>query len=220
MDVFSYLLGKKSSGGGGGGFDWSQLGYSKQPQYFTDDIAYAKNIYDNWDNTVSDCYRMYKDNDNIVYFPVVDLSNATTINEMFYNAQRLEYAELNLNAKAKASTGVFNGCRSLREVKLTGDVSSYTNFGSWFKGCQKLKTVPVIDMSSCSMAQNMFQNCFSLSTQSLDNILVSLINSNITASVYKTLTHIGFTSQYQPSATIQALPHYQAFIDAGWTIGY
>ena len=110
MDIFSYLLAKNSSGGGGTGLDWSQLGYSKQPTYFTNDIAYSKSIYDNWDNTVSNCYRKYQADDNLVYFPKVDMSKVTTIGEMFYNCQRLEYAEIEFN-DGMSGTGVFNGCR-------------------------------------------------------------------------------------------------------------
>ena len=39
-------------------------------------------------------------------------------------------------------------------------------------------------------------------------------------SVYKNLSEQGFTSANYPATRIQALPHYQDFVSAGWSIGY
>ena len=47
MDLFSYLLGKKSGGSGGGGgtgLDWTKIGYEGTPQSIINGYNYAKNI--------------------------------------------------------------------------------------------------------------------------------------------------------------------------------
>jgi len=66
----------------------------------------------------------------------------------------------------------------------------------------------------------MFTLCSNLTDESLDNILQMCIN---TTSVYtrpKTLTELGFNVGYYSASRIQSLPHYNDFINAGWTIGY
>ena len=64
----------------------------------------------------------------------------------------------------------------------------------------------------------MFFYCFSLSDTSLDNILQMCINAT-SYTATKTLNHIGIYLDTYPASRIQALPHYQDFLDAGWTIG-
>lgn len=53
----------------------------------------------------------------------------------------------------------------------------------------------------------------------IDNILQSCITATSYTGV-KNLLGLGFSSTYYPSADIQALPHYNDFISAGWAIGY
>ena len=50
MDLFSYLLGKKSSGGGGTttGLDFTELGFSDTPEGMQDKFDYALNIKETW----------------------------------------------------------------------------------------------------------------------------------------------------------------------------
>ena len=57
----------------------------------------------------------------------------------------------------------------------------------------------------------------SLTNESLDNILQFCITSKIENG---TLQYLGFDSNVYPINRIEALPHYQDFLDAGWTIGY
>ena len=64
------------------------------------------------------------------------------------------------------------------------------------------------------------KNCPNLTDTSLDNLLQMCINSNVTSSTRKNLNDVGLTATDYPVSRIQALPHYQDFINAGWTIGY
>ena len=199
MDVLSYLLGKSSSGGGGGGssLDWSAIGYSDTPQSIIADYNYSKDIYDNWDSSQTSLSSKFNGNKNLVYMPLVDTSNATNMN------------------------GMFGYCSNLKEIPSI-DTSKVVNMGAMFGSCSNLTTVSVLNMKSIEGAysiQGMFSSCPKLTDTSLDNILQTCIGATLYTGT-KTLVRLGIDSTNYPATRIEALPHYQDFIDAGWTIGY
>lgn len=98
------------------------------------------------------------------------------------------------------------------------NTSDVTSMYYAFQNCSNLSDVPLLDTSKVTNFRNMFQNCPNLTDQSLDNILQMCINSLVGSG--KTLARLGFVSTNYPASRIQALSHYQDFIDAGWTIGY
>lgn len=197
MDVTSYLLGKNASGGGGDSdLDWSAIGYDKPPKSVTSDYDYAKQIKDNWVPS-TDLTAKFENNSNIIIMPLVDTSEVTNMSYMF------------------------SYCSNLKEIPQF-DTSNVINMRQMFQGCTYLKVVPLLDTSKISSSlyiNQMFNSCINLTDESVDNILQMAINAtNVTSG--KTLTALGLSSSYYPATRIQALPHYQDFIDAGWTIGY
>ena len=50
--------------------------------------------------------------------------------------------------------------------------------------------------------------------------LGNLITKNTEYSSTKTLARLGFNSTNYPASRIELLSHYQAFLNANWTIGY
>ena len=178
----------------GGGFDWSAIGYSNTPQTIENAYNYAKEIYDNWDSTQTTSYAKFQDDKNLVIMPLVDTSNSNNTAAMFY------------------------GAISLLEIPLL-DTSNVTTFYTMFQGCYSLRKIPVLNTSKVTFFDNCYRDCRSLSDNSLDNILQMCIGSTSYTGT-KTLKQIGITSSYYTSSRIQALPHYQDFINAGWTIGY
>lgn len=223
MDITSYLLGKNSSGGGGGGsdLDWSAIGYSSRPQSINDDYNYAKNIYDNWDATQTSCYQMFKDDKKIRIMPFVDTSNVNATNEMFFGATSLaEIPQLDLQEVINMAQ-MFNGCSVLKKIPSL-DTSNAHSIQKMFMGCKNLEDVPVLNTSNLSGStafQLTFSDCPNLTNTSLDNILQMCISATSYTGT-KTLARLGFVVDYYPTSRIQALPHYQDFINAGWTIGY
>lgn len=196
MDITSYLLGKNSAGGGGGSdLDWSALGYNPAPQPIVNDYNYSLQIQQSWVPSTNIEYR-YSSNKELVYMPFVDTSMVVAFRAVFYY------------------------CSNLKAIPLL-DTSSATTFEKLFMGCSNLQILPQLNTSKIKNFNKMFTDNGSknLTNESLNNLLAMCINATSYTGT-KTLSELGITSSSQPSSKIQALSNYQAFIDAGWTIGY
>lgn len=98
------------------------------------------------------------------------------------------------------------------------DTSHVTSIRNCFATNVLLENVPVYNWSSINGQYSLFYvfyNSNRLTNTSLDNILQSCISATSYTHT-KTLAQLGITNY--ASATIEALPHYQDFLDAGWTI--
>ena len=111
---------------------------------------------------------------------------------------------------------LFQGCTNLKKV-VSLNTAGVTFAYGMFRHCQSLVDIPILDMSASNEMGNMFQNCSSLSNESLNNILAMCIGTVAYTGV-KTLRYLGL-SQAQ-AETCMTLSNYQAFLDAGWTTGY
>ena len=70
---------------GGSDLDWSAIGYSEEPKIDAEKgYNYAVEIKNNWVNSTS-LLNKFINNRKIIYMPLVDTSNATTMNQMFRN---------------------------------------------------------------------------------------------------------------------------------------
>lgn len=201
------------SGGGGGTPNWSEIGYSSVPQSVMDDFYIAKDIYDNWDNTITSMEEMFADY-RIGFFPLVDTSNVVNMNNAFSNTY-LNECPLIDTSKVVTAIDMFRTC-NIKMIPVF-DTSSIEDMSDMFFDCFYLEDVPVLDTSSVISMHNMFEFCDSLSDDSLNNIMEMCINATSYAGT-KTLSDIGI---YQDQAEVcQSLSNYQAFINAGWATGY
>lgn len=239
------------SGGGTGGLDWQAIGFNNIPSSLVAGYAYAKKILDEWDYSARDLSNKFKEDNNLLYFPSLDLSNSS-ITKMAYmlstNSTLVEVGDLTVKfSSAPDISSLFHYCYYLRKIGTINIIyngSGYANVQymfhsnrlletapelniprfqsctSMFNGCTALKDVPVLPwVGGSSRNQNMFSNCPNLTNQSLDNILQMCINTTVATSP-KTLYYMGIKATDYPVSRIEALPHYQDFLDAGWTIGY
>lgn len=179
---------------GGGGIDWSAIGYSGTPQSIIDGYNYALQIKNNWDATQTSLRNMFHNDNQLVYLPLIDTSNITDTRNAFDNAILLQ------------------------KIPLI-NTSNATNMGNMFKNATSLAEIPILNISKATNLGSMFSGCYYMTDTSLDNILQMCIGATSYTST-KTLANMGMTSTYYPASRIQALPHYQDFINAGWTIGY
>lgn len=173
------------------------------------DTSSVTNMYE----TFASCYYLTS-------MPLIDTSKVTTMFRTFYYCRRLPTVPLFDTSSCQNMQRMFMYCSALTSVPLF-DTSSVTMFLYMFSGCTNLTTVPQFDTSSVtgSNMQNMFQNCTSLSNESLNNILAMCINATlITNANYMTLSYIGLTSGQ--AATCEDLSNWDAFVAAGWTSGY
>ena len=179
---------------GGSDLDWSAIGYNETPTSIQTVYNEAKNIYDNWNPSTTSMKKRFDGNNNILVFPLINTSSVTTMEN------------------------AFSHCYSLHQIPLL-NTSNVKSFKNAFTSCYSLEIVPLLDTSRATNLSSMFFICDDLSDESLDNILQMCINATSYTGT-KSLSTLGFSTTFQPASRIQALPHYQDFVDAGWTIGY
>lgn len=122
----------------------------------------------------------------------VDLSNVTSMSEMFKD------------------------CSRMTSIVLL-DTSNIVNMNNIFNNCSSLTTVPQFDTSNLTNMTNAFLNCSALTNESLNNILAMCANATNYVGVKK-LVSLGL-SQTQ-ATTCQTLSNWDAFVAAGWSSGY
>lgn len=163
-----------STGGGTGSLDWSEIGYSEQPQSLTDGYNYAKQIYDNW-NMNDTIY--YNSDANLVYFPLVDTALVTNLDNSFANCSALQELPLINTTNVNSMNGAFTNCSSLKHIPLL-DTQNVTNFSQTFAYCKNLQEIPELNTSNATQMYMMFSDCSSLTTIPLiDTSKVENMNS-------------------------------------------
>lgn len=161
----------------------------------------------------ADCNRLERIEDGL------ETSDVTSISEAFRACSSLLYLyELDLNSCTTCYRAFYN-CTSLYSAPYLKNIGNGVNFQQMFWNCSSLKVLPLYNLGSPSNLTNMFQGTGSnLEEASRINILVML--ATCTYSGTKTLAHLGFTASMYSAASWQALPHYNDFVSAGWSIGY
>lgn len=162
MDVFSYLLGKQQGGSSGGSRDWSEIGYSSEPESIQDGFDYAKSIKDNWDSSVTSLANKFKGDKNLIYMPLVDTSNVTDMYIAFGECYSLVKIPLLDTSKVTNMQNTFYNCSSLKKISLL-DTSKVVYMQYTFSNCYSLKTIPQLDTSSVTYMVETFSNCNNLS---------------------------------------------------------
>lgn len=218
MDITSYLLGKKSGGGGGSlTHDWTAIGYTGEPQEISDGYDYAVQLKNNWDSTQTNLSNKYASNPYLIFMPLVDTSQATDMSSMFKRCHIIKCPLLN-TSNVTTMANMFQES-DIISVPLF-DTSNVTDMSYMFNADYDLINLPQLNTSKVKNMNSMFSQCSNLSDESLDNILKMCIGASPEYSKTKTLSAMGFTNGNQPKTKIQALPSYNDFITAGWTIGY
>lgn len=114
----------------------------------------------------------------------------------------------------------FRNC-PLLETAPEIDTQHCSTFFAMFSNCTSLKDVPIYKMGTNSNVnpQGMFDNCPSLTNQSLSNIVDSLKTLGINYySRTKTLAFVGLSQQQAEYCA--TLPNWTTLEERGWTTGY
>lgn len=161
----------------------------------------------------ADCSRLERIEDGL------ETSDVTSFSEAFRACSSLLYLyELDLTSCTTCYRAFYN-CTSLYSAPYLNNIRTGGNFQQMFWNCSSLKVLPPYNLGSPSNLTNMFQGTGSnLEEASRSNILYML--AACTYSGTKTLAHLGFTASMYSAASWQALPGYNSFVTAGWSIGY
>lgn len=160
----------------------------------------------------------------------VDITFQTNVNTItyltywFYNCTSLDHIPQGIidNTRKSQFNYTFRGCTGL--ITLPEDLlknSNLTALTGAFYDCTGLVNVPQYDFSrftAVSAWTDMFAGCTSLSDESLNNIMASLMSSGYTGTSNKTLKYIGLSAEQ--ATRCQSLSNWAAFSAAGWTTGY
>ena len=174
-------------------------------------------------SNVTDMSGMFTDCPQLTSIPLFDTSNVTNMNGMFGGCTNLATVPQLDTSKVTNMERIFSGCTALVTAP-TLNTESCTWMEGAFTGCTNLQNVPVYDTSKVESLIGMFNACLNLTQASCNNILLMCANAPATRMGTHNLTQIlgwGTTikSRY-PASMWQGLSNYQAFINAGWTIGW
>ena len=139
--------------------DFAVIGYDSVPEPFNSGIEYAKQIKDNWDNSITDCGSKYADDLNLYFFPVVNVDNVTQMEYMFQNTNLLVVPDLN-TPKCITLMGTFSGCGNLLYADLSNwTLSNVESVSYMFNGCKRVPTIIFPKGLRPKYAEKMFFNC-------------------------------------------------------------
>lgn len=160
---------------------------------------------------------------DVSFLSYCDTSNLTTMQDFFNYCENITSADLKgLNVSNVTDMRyAFQYCSKLVSLDL-GDwnTSSLTNFTQTFSGCYRLVNLNLDSWNLnkvTSYFNGTFENCSSLSNESLNSILKALSTNTRTFS-NKTLAKVGISSAQASICT--NLSNWQNCVSAGWTTGY
>ena len=168
-----------------------RIGYTEgMPQFILDGEEYAKKIYDEWDESKTNCFGLFKEDKQLVYFPLVNTSNVTNWGQIFMNCPYLEYVPPLDTSNAIEINYMFYGCKNLRFIPLF-DTSNVTTMDNLFGSCDRLTSLDLthFNTSKVTNMSGMFNYCGSLTTIDLS----SFDTSNVTNMSYMFSSCSGLT---------------------------
>ena len=171
--------------------------------------------------------------ENLLVGPNIDTSNVTNMSYMFRDAESMTVVPLYNTSKVTDMSYMF-AYSGIRDVP-TFDTSSVKNMQYMFSSCDNLVSAPAFDMSSVTTIYRMFSSCYSLrnvpqydwssvtninlafqhSTSLTDESLNNIMASLLTSPTIGALDDLGFSSNL--ITRCHSLSNYQALIDKGWT---
>ena len=112
---------------------------------------------------VTNMQNMFYGCENLTTIPLLDTSSATNMGQMFNGCTNLITIPLLDTGDATNMAQMFLNCTNLATIPLL-DTSSATNMGQMFNGCKNLTTIPLLDTSKAIYMEKMFYGCENLTT--------------------------------------------------------
>jgi hypothetical protein len=105
---------------------------------------------------------MFYNSPSITSVPLLNTSNVTKMNTIFYNTKITTIPQFNTSNVDNMQSFLMS-CAELTSVPLL-NTSNVTNFQNAFSGCSKLTTIPALDTRKASILNYIFQQCYQLKT--------------------------------------------------------
>lgn len=149
----------------------------------------------------------------------VDFSLCLDYSECFMNCKNLEIVQLQTNSATNLDD-CFNGCSDMIQVLI--QTSNVTSMKRCFYNCEDLTNINTLQLSNITNdgMKDMYYGCTSFNDNDIVQIMQSCMSTVNLPTQYKTLKFIGFDPINYPANYIQGLSAYNAFLSAGWSIGY
>lgn len=153
----------------GGGRDWSAIGYSGEPETIVNGYNYAKNIYDNWDSSVTSMPSSIRDSrGQILFFPGLDMSNITgngLYEALGWQYHLIEVGPIIVSNKCTTFARSFYQNYSLEKFDFSNiDLSNIASFEQTFYNCSCLKNLKNIKNKSVDKLTSIVQMFYSCSS--------------------------------------------------------
>ena len=183
---------------------------------------------------VTNFFQAWRGCSSLTSFPLINTSSGSVFNSTWYGCRSLTSFPLIDTSMGSVFVNTWIFCSSLTSFPLI-DTSSVTNFTNTWNLCSSLTSFPLLDTSSGTNFQSTWQSCSSLTsfpsnafdtniatnylnsftstnltTQSIDDILVSLVASGVSNGTFNQ------SEGQAPSATGQAA--ITTLLGRGWTI--
>lgn len=143
------------------GRDWSQIGYSSEPNVIDDGVEHAKEIMQNWDASQTDHGSEFNGDTQLIFLPLVNTSSVIRCNNMFRACYRLIYIPQLNTASVKQMGYTFYDCYALKTISQL-NTSNVENMGYTFGNCISLDKLPQLNMEKVKYLVGMFTNCTAL----------------------------------------------------------
>ena len=174
-------------------------------------------------SSVTNMYGMFNGCNALKSVPQFDTSNVTNMYGVFLNCTALESIPQFDTSNVTTMDTMFGYCDNI-DYSYRMDTSKVTNMYGMFNRNRKMTIIPITTMGKVTDATSMFSNNggILLPDSELDYLLQLLIGATAYTATKK-LKSLGFSISTSSSAIFppsrwQSLPHYQDFIDAGWTL--
>ena len=122
--------------------DWSEIGYSGEPDFIEALFQYAKLVATNYNDS-----KNYSSDHLLWIMPYVDTSARTSMESMFLDCPILMYVPLLDTSNVTNMHSMFDHCSALLTIPLF-DTNNVTNMNGMFWGCTALNAMPWLNTSN------------------------------------------------------------------------
>ena len=142
---------------------FAKIGYTDENDGgIQDAIDYSYELAKGW-NPDGSTVLMFRGNKQLVFAPMVDTSQCSSLAGMFNACTALSTIPLLDTSNVTSMYSMFYSCSALSTIPLL-DTRNVTNMSDMFASCSALSTIPLLDTRNVTNMSDMFDLCGALTT--------------------------------------------------------